>query len=288
MSTPATGPQRFPTPDSRLPTPISLLPSPYSHPHLPSPISPHTGFRPARAEPPRAVPKLDERALSQQLEKVPLLSVLTAEQRAELAHRMRARRFNTDQTIFMQGDTGDCMYLLLDGTIKVVSETPSGREVTLTLLGPGSFFGDMALLDGEPRSASTYAVEPCQAMALLRSDFFAFLDHTPGAARNLLGFLSQRLRQANARIQDLALLTARQRLAAVLCDLAQRQGTEVEGGFLLPKSVSHRVLAGLLGTTRETITRMAAEFRSEGALEQVGRQLKVTDLLYLQQVVEES
>jgi CRP-like cAMP-binding protein len=235
-----------------------------------------------------ALPRVDERKIPQQLEKVPLLSVLSAEQRAELAQRMRPRRFNTDQTIFMQGDTGDCMYLLLEGTIKVVSETPSGREVTLTLLGPGSFFGDMALLDGEPRSASTYAVEPAQALVLHRSDFFSFLDHTPGAARSLLGFLSQRLRHANARIQDLALLTARQRLAAVLIDLAKRQGTSVEDGILLPRSVSHRVLAGLLGTTRETITRMAADFRTDGALEQVGRQLKVLDLMRLEQVVEES
>lgn len=232
--------------------------------------------------------RVDERKIPQQLEKVPLLSVLSAEQRAELAQRMRPRRFNTDQTIFMQGDDGDCMYLLLDGTIKVVSETPSGREVTLALLGPGSFFGDMALLDGEPRSASTYAVEPAQAMVLHRADFFAFLDGTPGAARSLLGFLSQRLRQANARIQDLALLTARQRLAAVLCDLARNQGIETEDGILLPKSVSHRVLAGLLGTTRETISRMAAEFRQDGCLEQAGRQLKVLDLMRLQQVVEES
>lgn len=235
-----------------------------------------------------ALPRVDERKIPQHLEKVPLLSVLSPEQRVELAQRMRPRRFNTDQTIFMQGDEGDCMYLLLEGTIKVVSETPSGREVTLTLLSAGSFFGDMALLDGEPRSASTYAVEPCQALVLHRQDFYRFLDQTPGAARALLGFLSQRLRQANSRIQDLALLTARQRLAAVLCDLARRQGTPVEDGVLLPRSVSHRVLAGLLGTTRETITRMAAEFRNEGALEQVGRQLKVLDLVRLQQVVEEA
>ncbi len=234
------------------------------------------------------LPRVDEGKLSRQLEKVPLLSVLSPEQRGQLARRMRPRRLKPEQAIFLQGDPGDCMYLLLEGTIRVVSETPSGREVTLTLLGAGSFFGDMALLDGEPRSASTYAIEPCELMVLYRAEFFEFLQSYPAAALNLLGFLSQRLRHANARIQDLALLSARQRLAAVLCDLALRQGTDVGDGVLLPRGVSHRVLAGLLGTTRETISRMAAEFRAEGMLEQNGRQLKVKSLERLQQVVEES
>ncbi|MEW6277146.1 MAG: Crp/Fnr family transcriptional regulator [Candidatus Eremiobacterota bacterium] len=230
---------------------------------------------------------LNPRQIADRLAGVPLIAVLAPEDRLTLAEHVRPRRFQSEQPVFLQGDPGDEMFLLLDGSVRIVSESPSGREVTLAVLGEGSFFGDMALLDGEPRSASAYALEPCLSLALHRNDFNVFLDRTPRAARALLAFLSLRLRQANSRIHDATLLTVRQRMAALLCDLARREGEPCPEGILLPRRVNHRVLAELLTASRETVTRMASEFRAEGLLQQQGHQLVVLDLEGLRARMEE-
>lgn len=229
----------------------------------------------------------DPVTLAERLSEVPLLSVLEDEHRAELARQMRPRRFRQGQPVFLQGDPGDEMYLVLEGRIRISCESSSGREVTLAILRSGGFFGDMALLDGMARSASAYAETPCEAVLLHRNDFYAFLDRSPASSRRLLAFLSQRLREANDKIQDLALLTVRQRLAAVLADLAVRDGEQTEEGILLGKTVNHRTLAGMLGTSRETVSRMAAELREKNLIEQRGRRVLIIDVEGLKAEVEE-
>ncbi|MBI3929548.1 MAG: Crp/Fnr family transcriptional regulator [Armatimonadetes bacterium] len=226
--------------------------------------------------------------IARRLQEVPLFAVLDESARLELARQIKPRKFRYGQPIFLQGDPGDEMYLILEGEIRISRESPSGREVTLAILRDGNFFGDMVLLDGHPRSASAYAVTGCDTLMLRRSDFDEHLGRHPQSARKLLAYLSMRLRLADEKIQDLALLTVRQRLAAVLAEIALREGQHDEGGVLLPKSVNHRVLAGLLGTSRETVSRMAAELKTQGLIEQVGRRVKVLHLEGLQAVVQEA
>lgn len=231
---------------------------------------------------------LDRQTIAGLLEKVPLFGALEPGDRERLAELLHSRRFATGQPIFLQDDPGEEMYLVVEGKIRISFESMGGREVTLAILGEGSFFGDMALLDGHPRSASAYAETSCLALVLRRVDFHNFLEGSPAAARSLLAFLSMRLRKSNDKIQDLALLTVRQRLAAVLLDLAVKDSEALpEGGVLLAKTVNHRVLAGLLGTSRETVSRMAAELREQGLVEQRGRRIRVIDLDLLRQVVED-
>lgn len=231
--------------------------------------------------------QLDPKDIAIKLEEVPLFSALTSEMREELAKLLHPRRFSSGQPVFLQGDPGDEMFLVLEGRVRVSCESMSGREVTLAMMKDGGFFGDMAMLDGEPRSASVYAETGCKALVLRRTEFYDFLDRSPESARNLLAFLSKRLREANDKIQDLALLTVRQRLAAVLVDLALKDGEEHENGIMLAKSVNHRVLAGLLGASRETVSRMAAEFREGDLIEQHGRRVLVKDLDGLRAMLEE-
>ncbi len=123
-----------------------------------------------------------------------------------------------------------------------------------------------------------------QLLVLRRSDFQAFLGGCPNAAVSLLAFLSKRLRTANDKIQDLALLTVRQRLAAMLVDMAFREGEQVKGGVLLAQGVTHKALSGLLGTSRETVSRMCAELKDEGLIEQQGRRLLVCQLEGLREI----
>lgn len=211
---------------------------------------------------------------------IPLFEVLNEAQREVLAEKLMSRRMLKGQPVFLQGDPGDEMYLLLEGRIRICCESLSGREITLCFLKDGGFFGEMALLDGEPRSATAFAETPGHLLVLRRSDFQKFLTEVPEAGISLLAFLSGRLRQANMKIQDLALLTVRERLAALLLDLAEREGEPRVGepGVLLAKSVSHKALSGLLGTSRETVSRMCSELKDSGLIAQNGRQIVVLDL----------
>lgn len=213
-----------------------------------------------------------------------MFAVLDAAERRMLADRLMPRRVAKGQPVFLQGDPGDEMYVVLEGRIRICCESLSGREITLVVLKEGGFFGDMALLDGEPRSATAIAETAGQLLVLRRTDFQAFLKASPNAAVALLDFLSRRLRSANEKIQDLALLTVRQRLAALLVDLAFKEGEPASGGILLGQSVSHKALSGLLGTSRETVSRMCAELKDMGLVEQQGRRLLVCDLEGLREI----
>ena len=217
---------------------------------------------------------------TERLLEIPLFSVLSQGERQALAAKLQSRRVRKNQAIFLQGDPGDELFVVLDGRIKICCESLMGREITLCYLNDGGFFGEMALLDGEPRSATAVAESPGHLLVLRRPDFQSFLRDAPGAAVSLLAFLSQRLRRANTKIQDLALLTVKERLAAVLLDLAEREGYSAEGqpGVALPKTVSHKALAGLLGTSRETVSRMCSEMREQKLISQEGRQLFLLDV----------
>lgn len=219
---------------------------------------------------------------------VPLFSVLDEEERAMLFERLMPRRLLKGQPVFLQGDPGDEMYLLLEGRVRICCESLSGREITLALLDNGGFFGEMALLDGLNRSATALAESACRLLVLRRVDFQDFLKVSPHATIALLSFLSQRLRQANDKIQDLALLTVRQRLAAVLVDLASREGEVCPEGMLLSTGVSHKLLSGLLGTSRETVSRMCAELKDLGLIEQQGRRIIVRDVEGLREIFSEA
>lgn len=214
------------------------------------------------------------------LVEIPLLAVLTQAQRELLAEKLMSRRVVKGQPVFLQGDPGDEMFLLLDGRIRICCESLSGREITLCFLHDGGFFGEMALLDGEPRSATAIAESDGTLLVLRRADFQQFLQEVPSAGISLLAFLCSRLRLANNKIQDLALLTVRERLAALLVDLAEREGEPLKGapGVRLGKNVSHKTLSGLLGTSRETVSRMCSELKDLGLIAQEGRQVVVLDL----------
>lgn len=218
----------------------------------------------------------DPAFLLARLRHFPLLSALDETKLADLLPKLRHRRVHASDVIFAQGTKGDELFLLLSGTVRIVSALAKGREVTLAVLTAGDFFGDMSLLDGESRSAAAYAVEDCELLSLLRSDFFKAMDGSPESIRRLLALLSGRLRKANDRLRSVSLFTVRQRLAALLHELALSRGHSENGrGVLLPKDVNHPSLARTLSTSRETVTRELAELRSQGLVAQEGRRIRI-------------
>lgn len=229
-------------------------------------------------------PSLNE--LLAALRRVPWLAEIPEEFLSEVARTLVIRRFRPEQTFFWQGDPGQEMYFLQEGSVAITSHGSGGREVTLARYGPGAFFGDMAILDGLPRSATACAETNGLALVLRAADFQAVLARYPACSHTLLRFLSQRLREANERIQSLALLSVRQRLAAQLVQLALREGESHSRGVLLPTHVNHRSLSAWLGASRESITRMMSELRSADLVEAEGRRMIIRDVERLRREIE--
>jgi CRP/FNR family transcriptional regulator, cyclic AMP receptor protein len=213
------------------------------------------------------------------LKQVPLFAELTLDERKALGAHLRAVHYARGQTIFLEGDLGTGLYIVESGRVKItlISEQ-SGKEIVLALVGPSDFFGDLALLDGEPRSASAEATEASRLWLLRRDDFLNFIDGHSGAARTLLAVLSRRLRHNAQLLQDAAFLAIPGRLARVLVDLASREGKHGPAGVELPFQLTQTELAGLVSSTRESVNKWLRTFEKQGLLEYRRRTMTILDL----------
>ncbi len=184
------------------------------------------------------------------LRSVPLFSQLPEEDLLAIATLTRERTYPKGSVIVFEDDPGDALYLVADGQVKVVLIGEDGREVILTVLGGGTFFGEMALLDDRPRSAHVIAMEDSTLLLLRRDDFQARLRQSPAVAISLLAELSGRLRLADEKIGALVLLDVNGRVAALLLRLAQD-----EDGDRITKKLTHNTIAQMIGSSRETVSR---------------------------------
>jgi CRP-like cAMP-binding protein len=184
-----------------------------------------------------------------------LFAEIAAEEIGELSARLRPRRYARGQIIFSQGDPGAGLGILASGRVNIVAGSADGRELVLNALGPGDFFGEQSLLDGGPRSADAVAQEACQILWLGRDDFVQCLESRPRVAVRLLTALSRRMRDATQQAQDALFLDVPGRLARTLLRQAEEQGEPVDGGVLIPTCLTQSELAGMAGTTRETLNK---------------------------------
>jgi CRP-like cAMP-binding protein len=207
------------------------------------------------------------------LANVSIFKGLSAETLGRIALSLRPMTFARDAVIFGQDDHGDALYIIESGRVKVVLYGDSGREMILTLFRAGDFFGEMSLLDGQPRSANVIAVEDARVLMLSREDFVKHLEQSPGTALNILAEMSMRLRRADDIIGNLALLDVYGRLARVLIDLAHREGTTIDEGRLIRERPTQQDLASMIGTSRETVSRVLSEFQRRGFVSMQGKSL---------------
>jgi CRP-like cAMP-binding protein len=175
--------------------------------------------------------------------------------------------------IFYEDEHGDFFFVILEGRVKVtLLGIPDrftrgyGREVVLSVLGPGDFFGEMALVDDEPRSATAVAVSDTQLLCLHRNDFQASLTDWRGVVYALLRSLTSRLRRANHQLATLAIVDSYGRAARAILDLARETGRRGKDGQITIKELSPKKLADASGITRETVMRMLADLKKEGLL----------------------
>jgi CRP/FNR family transcriptional regulator/CRP/FNR family cyclic AMP-dependent transcriptional regulator len=196
------------------------------------------------------------------LRRVALFSELGAGELEALSRAFSPRSCPGGSPVIRESEPGDFFFVLLRGEVKVFVDSPDGREVVLSHLQAGDFFGEMALLEGETRSASVTALSDCDLAVLARADFFAVLARDFSLTRRILQTLSSRLRKANDVIESMALLDVGGRLARYLLRLADETGQPAVDGFFVVTRPTHQEIANSIGATRETVTRMLKQFES--------------------------
>lgn len=204
------------------------------------------------------------------LRRVPLFSELSEPELERIARVAIPRTYPGDTRVFHEGDPGDACYIVRAGACRVTREHPDGRAITLATLGPGAIFGELAMFDGERRSASVEASENTELLALPASDVRTLIREHPQMAEKLVVALTRRLRDANERISRQSFQTVPSRVAGVLSQLLAEEplAPVVRDGVTIRLRQSD--LAQLAGTSRESVSRFLATLERAGVV-QVGR-----------------
>ncbi len=209
------------------------------------------------------------------LRTVPIFAELSEADIASLARLTSRRSCPKDTVVFFENEEGDTFFCIVDGRIKVTILGDDGREVILSVLGRGDFFGEMALLDNEPRSATAIAVEDTELLSLHRNDFQSVLSDNRSIMSALIKVLAARLRRANHQISTLALLDVYGRVARVIVDTARDEGKRLKDGRIAFRRATHQEIANRIGTTRETVTRMLKDLERQGLIHIEGKEVVV-------------
>jgi CRP/FNR family transcriptional regulator, cyclic AMP receptor protein len=211
-----------------------------------------------------------------------LLSGLPSETLVQLATLARRRSYRRGEIIFHQGDPGDTLHIIESGTVKIVVDAESGNEAVLRILGPGKSFGELALMDGEPRSATIEALENVETVVLRRADFMDIVRTNPSALDALFATVAQLIRGLTDDVATLSFLDLEGRLAKKLLELAHDYGQPVEGGVEIGLTLPQEVLAAMIGATRASVNKAIGWFEDQGAIQRRGRRIVITDAEKLQ------
>lgn len=221
----------------------------------------------------------DPAAASAALARVPLFHALPEPDLLVLARSTRIRKFRRGEVIFHQGDPGDALFIVAQGRVKISLPSDAGDEAILATLRAGDFFGELALLDGAPRSASATALEPTETLVVPRDRFRDTLESVPGFRDALFGLLARELRRLTTHVEELHFLDMTGRLAARLARLADEQGAvAADGSVRLDGPYTQADLAAMVGSTRQSVNKLLGMFASDGLLRLERDAIVVLDL----------
>lgn len=207
--------------------------------------------------------------------KVALFEGLSPADRVAISRASTLRTYRRGERIVTQGQPGDAFFVLMKGRVAVSILSPEGREVVLSTLAAGDHFGEMALLDDAPRSATVTAAERSELTVVTREAFFELLRGNFVLSRTLLSTFSRRLRHANATIEGLASLDVKGRLARYFRDLADERGRKAGGGWTVVVRPSQREIADTIGSSRETVSRTMSQLARENLIVPKGKAIYV-------------
>ncbi|HEY9349751.1 MAG TPA: Crp/Fnr family transcriptional regulator [Acidothermales bacterium] len=216
--------------------------------------------------------------MSDVLSRAPLFSALDDDAAAALRASMTEVTLPRGETLFREGDSGDCLYVITDGKIKLGRAATDGRENILAILGPGEMFGELSLFDPKPRTATAVAVVDSTLMSLGHEALDQLLTGRPAVAESMLAALAQRLRRTNESLADLVFSDVPGRVAKALLDLSTRFGVQADDGLHVTHDLTQEELAQLVGASRETVNKALADFASRGWIRLEARAVVINDV----------
>ena len=211
------------------------------------------------------------------LQSVALFWDLSEEELGYISEKMIARHYESGKFIFLEDSEGEQCFFVVQGSVKVTRLSKDGREVILAMLNEGEFFGEMALLDGESRSANVIALEETEVLTLNREDFLVVLHDYPQIAIQLLKEMAHRLRKSDRHIASLSLSDAEKRIALCIIRFADDQGVIRRGQVSIPRVPIQQDIANMAGTSRETVSRAINLLEKEHFIKRKGRELLILD-----------
>jgi len=211
--------------------------------------------------------------VNQFLKQIPLFNDLAEEEIDMLCRVSKIKHYPKNTIILSEDEPGDTLYIILAGRVKVVLWWEDGRELLLSILKQGDFFGEMSLLDDEPRSANVIALEDTEAISMQRKDFINQVKSHPILLLKIVKELCRRLRNMDKKIGTLAFLDVYGRVAQLLMQLAKSRGVSTKYGIVISNMPTHREIAAALGSSREAVSRVLSDMRKRGQISTSGREL---------------
>ena len=207
------------------------------------------------------------------LKTVPLLSSFSDQQIATLASCVQHRSYPRGSDIIRAGEETDSLYIILAGRVKVLIPDEEGHEVILSMMGPYEFFGEMGVLDDQPRSASVETLETCEVLRLSRGGFTSCLKDNIDLAMLIIRNLVRRLREADRKIESLALIDVYGRVARLIIELAE----EIDGKWVVQRAPPKQEIARMIGASREMVSRVVKDLHHKGLIRAEKRKIVILD-----------
>ena len=198
------------------------------------------------------------------LQTIPLFAGFSDAQLEQIARIAVLRQVPRHKTIVFVGAETDCLFVIVTGSAKVLNRDVDGREVILSILEAGECFGEMGLIDGSPRSADVVTNEPCDLLIISKTDFMRVLSENVDLCLNIMKSLVLRLREANHKIESLALMDVYGRVAKLLLELSEKEN----GVRVVKRKITKLDMAKMVGASREMVSRVMKDLGTQGLIEE--------------------
>jgi len=218
------------------------------------------------------------------LSSVSIFSDLSDSELDNIKTLCQTRKYPKNSMIILEEEMGDVVFIVMSGTVKITRVNDEGKEVILAMLGSGEVFGEMAILDGESRSANALAQEHCEVVTINREEFLNIKKTNNKVALNLMTEFAVRLRKSDQQIEALSLDDAEHRIGVSILNLAEEMGVIRKGAVTVENLPYQQDIANMAGTSRETVSRVMKIFEDRGLITKTGHKLSIPDYAFFKRI----
>ena len=218
------------------------------------------------------------------LSSVSIFSDLSDSELDNIKTLCQTRKYPKNSMIILEEEMGDVVFIVMSGTVKITRVNDEGKEVILAMLGSGEVFGEMAILDGESRSANALAQENCEVITINREEFLNIIKTNNKVAINLMTEFAIRLRKSDQQIEALSLDDAEHRIGVSILNLAEEMGVIRKGAVTVENLPYQQDIANMAGTSRETVSRVMKIFEDRGLITKTGHKLSIPDYAFFKRI----